>query len=207
MSKADRAKKRASLPKLAPTPKPKKRGKARMAEIATEPDRHDPRKTALEARCRLAGVVATKDTLNAATAPHMGAQLGLALERICTADEIKSAWMTWQGFCAAERTYRIRYIGQSGDAKGAAIAMVPDKMQTDQSHSVDLRDSEQRDRDAKSNWRRWRGYLSHLSARERQLIIHAERDGRALWENAGPTQRGRDTVAALMRLVDVLEAR
>jgi hypothetical protein len=168
----------------------------------------DPRKTALEARCRRFGMATTAANMKALAGQHIGAHVGLVMERECKEAEIARLWAVWQGFCAAERTYRIRYIGQTGTPKGAAIAMVPDRMETDQSHSVDLRDSDQRDRDAVSAWMAWRGHLMHLSAYDQRLIHDAETEaGGALWANAGPTGRGVATLLALRRLAKVVDGR
>ena len=187
---------------LAEVPRPKKRGGARMAEIHTE---QDPRKTALQARCRLFGVSDTKKNMIALSGQHNGSQLGLVMQSSVPPHEIPGLWAIWQGFATAERTYRLRYLGQSGTAKGASISMVRERMETDQSHSVDLRSQEERDRDAVNNWMRWRGYIGHLSAAAQTLLhdLDQDRDG-ALWDGA-PTVKGLATLAALQRLKVVVD--
>ena len=167
---------------------------------------HDPRKTALDARCRIFGVEPSRANREALTGQHSGSQIGLVIERCGLSNEIPALWRTWQGFCMAMRTYRLRYIGQSGTAKGASIAMVPDRMETDQSHSVDLRSIEERDRDAVSGYMRWHGYLMHLSAYDQRILHDLEQDrDEAIWRRGKPTGRGMDTLEALRRLRDVVE--
>lgn len=189
---------------LAEIPKRQPNGQARdRAEMPT-----DPRKTGLEARCRLMGVDATSANMKALTGQHMATPIGQVMERLCADDEIQRLWSTWQGFCAAERTYRVRYLGQTGAPKGAAIAMVPDRIETDQSHSVDLRDSDERDRDAVSAWMQWRGWLMHLSADDQRRIHDAETGaGGALWADAGPTGLGIVTLQSLRRFRSVVDRR
>lgn len=190
---------------LAGAPRPKKRGKARMTEMKTE---HDPRKIALDARCRMFGVDTTKANRDALSGQHNGSQLGLVLEYeyANAKHHIPPLWDTWQGFAKAERTYRLRYLGQSGTAKGASIAMVPDRMETDKSPTIDMRTQEQRDREAVANWMRWRGYMDRLDVGLRTLLHDLEQDREgALWANNKPTQRGLMTLAALRRLRAVVE--
>ena len=194
----------AALPELAEVGKRQPNGQRRDRAIIPR----DPRKTALEARCRIFGVAVTKTNMAALTGQHMSNQIGLVMERECSPSEIPRLWDTWQGFCGAERTYRLRYLGQSGSAKSAAIAMVPDRMETDKSYNVDMRDSDERDRDAVSNWMRWRGYLGHLTGRQQGFIHDAEMErGSDLWANGAPTATGHVTLDALKELAVVVEGR
>ena len=192
----------AELAELAPTPKRQPNGQHRTRRDAPR----DPRRVALGARCLMFGVPDTKTNRDALSGQHSGSQLGWVMQAICPMDQIPRLWGVWQGFQSAERTYRLRYIGQTGTPQGAAIAMVPDRMETDQSMSVDLRDADQRDREAVSNYMRWRGYIGHLTAPE-QGHLHRLFDGcgAAIWAD-GPTRVGLATLDALKRLADVVES-
>ena len=186
---------------LAEIPKRRKCGRRREYTESAQ----DPRKTALDARCRLFGVTPNRKNRSALSGQHNGAQLGMVMEAQVARGDIPGLWAVVQGFAAAERTYRLRYLGQSGTAKGASISMVRERMETDQSHSVDLRSQEERDRDAVNNWMRWRGYLGHLSAAEQTLLhdLDENREG-ALWDG-GPTAKGLATLDAVRRLKKVVD--
>lgn len=184
---------------------PKRQPNGQTRQRADSPG--DPRKTALDARCRMFGVPATRSNREALSGQHSGSQLGMVMQALCRPVEIPRLWSAWQGFCAAERTYRLRILGMSASAKGANIAMVPERMETDQGHTIDTRDSDTRDRDAVNAYMAWRGYLGHLPAAQQHLIHRAEKgDGKALWED-GPTPAGRVTLDALKTLADAAERR
>lgn len=201
MGKGDR-KKREPLPKLVKVPRRQPNGQARKRADAPQ----DPRKTALSARCRMFGVEPTKYNRNALSGQHSGAQVGFVMEAILHQDEIPRLWATWQGFCSSMRTYRIRFLGMTGSAKGANIAMVREKLETDQSHSVDTRDQDQKDRDAVNAYMHWHGLLGTLSMSDRILLHDAEKErGPALWRDGKPTAIGAATVPAIQRLADAAE--
>lgn len=189
------------MPQLAEVPKKQPNGRTRRTS-----DAGDPRKVALDARCGLQGVEATAKNRAALSAPYSGSDAGRCIGFQNDHGRATALWNVWQGYCQADRTYRVRYIGQSEDPQGAAIAMTPERMETDQSHSVDLRDQDQRDRDAVSSWMRWEGYLMRLD-RAQMAAIKAARTVPAdvLWAEARPTKRGEafiDAINALARVVD-----
>lgn len=67
---------RAQMPELAPTPRPKSRGKKRMDEIETESLAAIP---ALQARCRQQGNNPTKESVREARSPWWGCEAGKAM--------------------------------------------------------------------------------------------------------------------------------
>ncbi len=164
-------------------------------------------RTVLDARCRMFGLAPGESARKALTGPEAGSPIGMVmLRQMPSAEAVARLWSVWQGFCAAERTYRARYIGQTGDPKGASLSMVPDAMQVDTGHTIDIRTADQRDRDAVAAWMRWRGYLGHLGAEQRTAICDAERGtGPAIWCDRAPTRHGLFTLAALIALADVTE--
>ena len=189
---------------------PKRQPNGQKRQRADSPQ--DPQKTALGARCRMFGVADTMQNRYALSSQHSGCDLGRVMESACEPDEVKRLWSTWQGFCAACRTYRIRILGMTVTAKGVALAMMPEPMETDQSHSVDLRDPETRDRDATNAWIAWQGHLGHLPTRDRTLLQRCEKEeSRDLWKDSGkgpaPTPAGLDTLKALRALADIVESR
>ena len=202
-SKGAKRRAKKALPKLAETPRRQPNGQRRHRADAPK----DPLKTALSARCRIFGVPDTPTNRKALSGQHSGSQIGMVMLSECDPGDIPGLWSVWQGFCMAERTYRIRILGMSVTAKGAAIQMVPDKMEADQSHTIDTRDSDTRDRDAVNNWMHWRGLIGQLHTPQQSLLHRAEQDnGRALW-NEGPTPTGKATLDALKALAEAKETR
>ncbi|MGB1216029.1 MAG: hypothetical protein ACPG4X_21890 [Pikeienuella sp.] len=137
--------------------------------------------------------------------PLLGCEMGRVVHFYYERPAASRLWDTWQAYCGAERTYRMLKIGATGDPQGAAIQMVPEPMQTDQSLRVDMRDEEQRLRDAVSNYMRWQGFLGMLLVRGRAgALRQAERGiGKPLWQEGSPTQAGLFAVQALNELAEV----
>lgn len=196
-SKAAKRRAKKALPKLAPIEKPQQH---RVAGKFARDD--DPRKTALTARQRRMG---GKGSLDDANAPMLTSELGCIIASKLKRDEAAQLWSLWQQYSMAERTYRIRYIGTTGDPQGAAIQMVPEPMQSDQSASVDMRSQDERDRDAVNNWMRWQGHLGCLTAHQASALRQAERgNGKLLWDEGIATNAGLYTFDALLALADVV---
>ncbi len=183
---------------------PRKQPNGRLRQRSDSP--RDARRAALSARCRKLGLMDNKQNRKDVSAQHMSDAMGWIMDRECKPDQIRTLSGVWSGMLSAHRTYSLRYLGQSGSPKGATMAMVTEKMETDKSHSVDLRSPEERDRDAVSNWMRWQGYLGCLSARDRALLADARQQAEdTLWQRAKPTGRGLNTLTALKALADVVE--
>lgn len=191
------------MPKLAETPKRQPNGQRR--DRADSPK--DPRKTALQARCRHFGGEDTKAGRLAMSGQHSGSQIGMVMQAHLSVAKISPLWQTFQSWCAAEATYRRRYIGQSEHPKAPAMAMTRDPVETDASHSVDLRDSDQKDRDAVNNWMRWQGYLGHLSSADQTALHDARLERVELWKDQKATARGVAALTALGRLHQVVSGR
>lgn len=190
----------ADMPELTEIPKRQPNGKRRQTSVAPA----DPRKTALQARCRQFGREDTRDARKAVSGPHSGFQIGMVLEYLAAKDQIAPLWQTFQAWCMAEATYRHRYLGRAETPQGPALKFMREVMEADQSATVDLRDSEQKDRDAVNNWMRWQGYLGHLT-RDHQIAMHDARLERVeLWCDCRPTKRGAISLAALAKLHEVV---
>ena len=211
MSKADKRRKRAArnakrlelagcglaeTPKREPTGRPSRAGKNEA-----------PEKTALQARHERFGGDGSRKAKQAMRGPHMSAQIGFVLEASCGKSEVDALWQTFRNWCAAEEGYRRRYLGQSEFAKTANYGAVVERMETDQSHSVDLRDGDEKDRDAVSRWMRWQGYLGHLSAPHRTALHDARLERKDLWQDRKPTRHGYTALHALKDLHIVVEGK
>lgn len=108
----------------------------------------DARKAALQARLRTAGIPITPESLKAAVAPDFGHDVGLCIRATIKGDEATQAWDAFSHLSASYRNYMTLFIGQTGNPKCAAIAMIPEPMETDPSLRVDLRTHDERVRAA-----------------------------------------------------------
>ena len=110
---------------------------------------------------------------------------------------------TWQGICAAKRNHDLRIIGRDPNPQAASIAMMPEAMQTNDSHSVDLRTAEERDDAARRIWHHWLEQLMMLPADQRHALRgHLDGYAAELWDVAHlrPTRAGALAVKALGKL-------
>lgn len=209
MGKGDRRGRKANpaqVPELAPIISQKHRRTRDKGRFVAKAE--DPRITALTARCHQAGIEMTdpRAARSRAAAPWLGCDLGRVMNASLNQDQCSAAWSVWQAFCAAERNYRTRILGITGDPQNSAITILPEKLQADDGHTIDTRTADERDRDAVNAWMRWRGYVGCLTSTDASLLFLAERDqGRDLWRHREPTPRGLQTLSALIALCDAVE--
>lgn len=193
----------AGLPGLAGIPRREKqaRNNGRFAKVED-----DPCITALSARCTRLGIAPDQKGMDIVKGQHMCCDIGFVLEATCRPDERAKLWDVFHRWTRAEVTYRVRYIGQREQPASAALMMVHDRMETDPSLTVDVRDDDQRDRDAVNGWMRWQGFLGHLP-KEQTTILHCARrgDGPVLWQDKRATAYGLAAVEALRGLAEVSE--
>lgn len=167
----------------------------------------DPRSVVKKARENVIGIPTSKKNHDdLALQPIMESPLGMVIQSQSKKNEAARLWAVWQAYCIAERTYRIRYLGQSGSAKGAAIQMVPEQVQTNTDASIDLRTQEEKDADAVKRWMRWQGFLGCLSADRASALRQAEKGGgHELWRHGQPTQHGLWAYQSLILLAHFVE--
>ncbi len=190
-SKAQRRKRKISLPG----------GETIPQRAATDPRREkqdDPMMTVAAARMRRTGIESASDAVQ----PICGTDIGLCIRTLTAGDDRASAINTWEALSAAHRNYRALYIGMTGNPQGAAIAMVPEPMETDQSLRVDLRTHDEKVRSAKVSWDGWNAKISALPAPNLKWAIRGALNGflgeESLWRDAKPTSSGRASVSALL---------
>lgn len=196
------ARRRANKRRLAAVSLP---GEPRAEQPARQPDGRirpvDPRKSALETRLRISGMSDTPEARKAALAPDFGHDAGLCIRAILNGDEAKQAWETFAGLSASYRNYCLLYIGQTGSPQCAAIAMIPEPMETDPSLRVDLRTHDEKVRAAKASWAAWEARIKALPLPQLRWAIEGTLRGfmgdGTLWRDAKPTDTGRTVVAAL----------
>lgn len=158
--------------------------------------------TVTAARQRHSGIADPKD----ARQPLAGTDMGLCIDRLAAAVERADLADAWAGLSAAHRTYRQLIIGTTGDPQAAAIPMLPEPMQTDQSLRVDLRSEERRIADARRAWAEWQDLITALPVPSLRWAIRGALDGflgdGTLWRDQAPTTAGKTAVQAL-RLIMV----
>lgn len=159
----------------------------------------DPRKAALAARCVQMGVEPTKYARQAAAAQHLEHPLGRVMAFRCSAQEISRLWGTWRALQAAKRAYENRILSRSSDPKGMALELLPEPLEADDNHTVDIRSRDERDEAARKAWDIWRERLAKLSPRDRHLLME---QGPTLYSAQWrqPTAAGLATLEALKAL-------
>lgn len=204
------------------TSKAQRRGRKRKAahvNLANEPTKRnnrypsgkakpeDPRKTALQARCRISGIQDPKEAARAL----LGTQMGLCINALAEGkgeaarkSDLADLTEAWQAISASHRNFRLLVIGQTGNPQGAAIAMVPDPVETDPSLRVDLRTHEERVEAAKRSWAGWEARIAALPVPNLKWALRGALEGfmgeDTLWRDCAPTTSGRLAVKALRRL-------
>jgi len=139
---------------LAPVPRrPKKRGRARMEEIATE--RRDDNLDAHAARCRRAGIDATEANMRDMSAPWNGCEAGRAMSRHArTEDERQRLWGAIQHIRTAWARYASLHGLPARSAQCLRIMLPVDEMHADASTpAADLRPMDERHASALRKWR------------------------------------------------------
>ncbi len=187
-SKAQRRRKRISLPKGESAPAPKGPGR---------PPKEDPMRTVIHARIRRSGIMDPKE----AQQPICGTDMGLCIRALSTGDDRALLVNAWAAISASHRNYRLLIIGQTGTPQGAAIPMIPEPLETDPSLRVDLRTHQERINAASFAWKRWRDAIDALPVPNLRWALDGALNGflgdGALWRDQQPTSTGKAAVQAL----------
>lgn len=202
-SKGAKRRAKREMPGLAETPKKQPNGRTRRPK--GHMGEQNPEKTVLQARARQSGK--NPADMTEMRHPAYGEPAGRAIYAIHGGDTAKRLWDAYRGFTAAEATYAKTYLGMRLHAKTAKVEYLIETFEARPDDSPDLRDEEQRSRDASNNWARWRGYLMRLGRPDQQAIYDIAY-GRAepmMDGKVGPY--GRRFVEAVAALADVLDNR
>lgn len=161
----------------------------------------DPRQVALKTRLRIAGMSDTPEGRKRAVAPDFGHDVGLCINALIGGDEATQAWDRFNHLSASYRNYMTLYVGQTGNPQCAAIAMIPEPMQTDPNMRIDLRTHEEKVIAAKASWAAWEERIKALPFPQLRMAIGGVLRGflgdGTLWRDGKPTDTGRTVVAAL----------
>lgn len=164
----------------------------------------DPRKTALEARCRVSGMPTTTQALDAARAPHWGCDVGRCISEAASHDQGR-LWDTWCRMTASRRNWLQRSIGLTGDPANSNMPHLPEPMETDPSATVDTRSQEERDRDARRAYDYWSGLVEDVQwmVGRMHLRLAVSGMGGPWWQEGRPTSKGKALVRALREVADM----
>lgn len=161
--------------------------------------------TALTARATRSFGEAGETEMLKAKHPMYGSDMGrcIALDR--DPRDAAELWQTWCALLDAVERYRIRILGMTGYPKGMAITMEPERIQADQSHSIDTRSPAEKDQAAKDRAEQWSDMIAALpTPMHKWALAHAMHQGGTeaapLWLNAAITPAGKAAVSALEEL-------
>lgn len=186
--------KRKAMPELAATPRPKKRGHARMAEIKADPEAQ---RTVMKARARqTGGKVADMNR------PIMSTPSGQVIAYLAGPDSANDLWETFCAFEASHARFMQLVIGLSPHAKTAKIEMMPETFEVRADDTPDDRTEDERIASAKSSWSDWLGRACEIGAGHEAALISAIYGWGELMRDQRPTPRGVSFVSAVMALRD-----
>jgi hypothetical protein len=182
-------------------------------EVATAPARQgmrepaaDPAKTALEARKRVFMIDTCPKDDRAILAPLWATQAMCCISALAKPQAMREIRETWDAISAAHLNWQQRNTGITANPQAANIAMIPDRMETDQSLRVDLRSPEERDAAAIRAWDFWWVKIKalptpqHFGAIRDALYGPIDSIAAPFWKDGQPTNRGRAFVGALVIL-------
>lgn len=159
----------------------------------------DARTVAISARMRVHGIAADNATSPLCTDAVDRCIMALAKDQAAVAQ-------TWRSIITAQHNYRTRILGQTGYPKGAAIAMVPDRIDADTGHTIDVRTADEKDAAAKRAWASWEAAIKALTVPQYIWAIRnalnggMDGEGGDVWRDGHPTPRGRVLVDALVAI-------
>lgn len=191
---------------LAETPRREKDGnttrRKRTAELRQE---RDPARTALQARARQMGVKNWKALRAQALGEAAGQAIYLYVEEEIT-DAGKRAgiaadmWAAYAGLTNAEARYHRVCLGKSMAAKVAKVEYFPEVIEAKPDEQPDLRDDDEKHRDAKNAWDKWLGHLNELSLGDSSIIQSVSRGWTDPMIDGKLTLKGRLFAKAVERL-------
>lgn len=202
MGKGDRRNRKQSIGlDLAPAPRKKARGRKRMEQIKTTG--RNPHRTALEVRARQMGHDPDKWQMMQFQA--LGEPAGRALFAAHTVEDAVGLWSVYAGLTNAERRYHSVCLGKSMSAKVAKVEFLPEVFEVDPDEQPDLRDEDERHRDAVNAWDKWHGWFKQLNLGQRSIIQSVSRGWADPMIDGKLTEKGKEFVKAVEVLSEVVD--
>ena len=203
MGKGDKRNRKKFEVALAPVPKAKARGRKRMEQIQQEKPDRTPARTALEARARQMGHKESDWRIMQFQA--LGEPAGQALFLSHTVEDALKLWTVYAGLTASEARYHRVCLGKSMAAKVAKIEFLPERFEARDDDQPDLRDEDEKHRDAANSWDRWRGHFNQLGLGDRTIIQSVSRGWIDPVIDGIVTARGKEFVTAVEKLSKVVD--
>ena len=155
---------------------------------------------ALTARARLTGC-----TVEAARDVLAGEDIGRCIMALAPSPERRRDLLgVWQSLNAAWANFAARCLSITPTPQAAALPMLPDPMQTDQSLRIDIRTGEEKDEAARRVWYEWIDLLMHRLAAPQRHALRGSLQGYGVevWssDKRAPTKAGHLAVEALAAL-------
>lgn len=161
--------------------------------------------TALEARARMMGRVNPAECREEMTTQALGEPAGRAIHLRHKGQEASRLWGVFSGLTACEARYAKIVLGVPIHAKVAKIEFMPERMETDADDDLDLRDEDEKHRDAVNAWMRWRGFVQHLTSANQSAIWAVVRQRSEPVNQGVLTPSGTRFLDALELLADVVD--
>ena len=174
-----------------------------MAELRQEQSARNPHRPALEVRARQMGHDPDKWQMMQFQA--LGEPAGQALFAAHTVEDAVGLWSVYAGLTNAEARYHRVVLGKSMAAKVAKVEFVPETFEASPDDEPDLRDEDERHRDAVNVWDRWLTWFNQLSLGERSIIQSVSRGWAVPMIDGKLTEKGKLFVKAVERLSDVVD--
>ena len=203
MGKGDRKNRKSIGVDLAPTPRKKTRGRQRMEEIQHEKLGRNPHRKALEVRARQMGHDPGKWQMMQFQA--LGEPAGRALFAAHTVEDAVGLWSVYAGLTNAERRYYSARLGKAMSAKVPKVEFFSEVFEVDLGEQPDLRDEEERHRDAVNAWDKWHGWFNQLSLGQRSIIQSVSRGWADPMIDGVLTEKGKEFVKAVEALSEVVD--
>ncbi|MBC22293.1 MAG: hypothetical protein CMJ32_00045 [Phycisphaerae bacterium] len=168
----------------------------------------DTQNVVLAARCRQQGRRATVKDMLAVKEAINSSLIGLAIKATLTPEEAMEAWDAFVHYDHDCRRFEMLVLNRQSSPKSATLEMMPDRMETDPSASVDDRTEEERHRAAVNKRDAWRSHLGTLGEPGAGLIREARHRPPETWwdtHTATPTRKGRILARALYDLADIAD--
>lgn len=188
---------------IAPAPRKKARGRKRMTDIKREAVERHPARAALEARARQMGHDPDKWQLMQFQA--LGEPAGQAFFAAHTVEDAVGLWSVYAALTNAEARYHRVCLGKSMAAKVAKVEFLPESFEANPDDAPDLRDEDEKHRDASNNWDKWRGFFNQLTLGEQAIIQSVSRGWAVPMIDGKLTGKGKEFVLAVESLSGVVD--
>lgn len=207
MGRGDKRHRKTIGVELAPAPRKKARGYARMQELqaaAEEADekRHEER---LTIRARMVGAKPDKKGLAAMKHVMLSEPAGQAIWIHCAPDEANALWGIYSALTAAEARYASVVLGTNINAKVAKVEFLPETFEARSEEPPDDRTEDEKHRAAVNVWMHWKGNLGCLWSDYHRYLMDVLRGRKEPVVEGRLTQAGHKFISSLRALKVIVD--